>query len=360
MAWERTYGLAEAEYGNAVVHIPGQGFAVAGRTTSKGAGLDDMWLVRLDEAGELLWDRTYGTASSEIANGIALAPDGGFLLVGTGYTPQTSLDWWVVRTDAAGAMQWDKTFATTDADHAFAAVAVAEGGFAVAGVRDRVAKGTGRFWLIRLADDGAVQWEEIYGDLADEQLAYGLVEFPGDGFALAGTASEDFWLVRTDLDGNVLWDRSFDLAGHYDRATALARTADDGLVLAGWSEQGATADFWVVRTDADGEPVWTQAYDREARDLAEDVAVLADGGLVIVGSSQVMGGDTDLWIVRTDAAGALVWQRSFGGAAHDAGNGVAALPNSDLVFVGRTQSQGAGSDDAWALRTDADGLLSCE
>lgn len=361
ITWERTYGAAQAEYGNAIVHIPGAGFAIAGRTSSRGAGGDDMWLVRLDEAGDLLWDRTYGTASTENANGLALAPDGGFLLVGTSFTPQSSLDWWVVRTDADGDLLWDQTFATMNADHAFAAVSVAEGGFAVAGSRDRIAQGSGRFWLIRLADDGAVLWEEIYGDLASEQLAYDLVELPGDGFALAGTADADFWLVRTDLDGNLLWDRAYDFGGgNYDRALGLARTPDGGLALAGWTQKGAGSDYWVVRTDAGGDPLWTHHYDREEGDLAEDVAVLPDGGLVVIGSSRVKDGDADLWLVRTDPDGALVWERSYGGPQYDGGKGVAALPGGQLALVGRTFSQGAGDGDAWALRTDPGGSLACE
>jgi len=358
--WEQTYGGAAADFGNGIVHIPEGGFAIAGRIASKGAGGDDMWLLRLDEEGALLWDRTYGTAGSESANGLALAPDGGFLLVGTSHTQATSLDWWIVRTDSEGVALWDKTFSTMDADHAFAAVAVQAGGFAVAGVRDRVAQGTGRFWLIRLADDGSVQWEKTYGDLGSEQLAYGLVEFPGDGFALAGTASDDFWLVRTDLEGNLLWDQSYDFgAGQYDRATSLVRMPDDGLALAGWTSNGQPSDYWIVRTDAEGEALWTNHYDREVTDLAEDVAVLADGGLVVVGSSQSEG-NGDLWIVRTDPAGAVVWERSYGGAEYDGGYGVVALPDADLAFVGRNSSMGAGADDAWALRTGPEGQLTCE
>lgn len=358
--WERTYGGAALDYGNSVVHLPDGGFAIAGRIASKGAGGEDMWLLRLDEEGELLWDQTYGTADWESASGLALAPDGGFLLVGTRISQATGVDWWIVRTDSEGVELWDRTFSTADDDRAFAAIAVQAGGFAVAGSRDRIGLGTGRFWLIRLADDGATLWEKIYGDLGSEQLAYGLVEYPGDGFAVAGTAAEDFWLVRTDLEGNLLWDRSYDFgAGHYDRATALVRMPDDGLALAGFTSNGSPTDYWIVRTDFDGEPLWTNHYDRGTTDVANDVAVLADGGLVVVGSSHTES-DVDLWIVRTDAAGAVVWERSYGGAESDLGQAVVALPGSDLAFVGYTYSKGAGAGDVWALRTSHTGLLDCE
>ncbi len=361
MTWDRTHGGRKADHGNALVQVPGDGFAIAGRTASKGAGGDDMWLVRIDEAGEALWEQTYGTSGSESANAIALAPDGGFLLAGTSYTAQTSLDWSIVRTTSTGEVMWTRTFTTSDADHAFAAVAVAEGGFAVAGTRDRVAKGTGRFWLIRLDDDGATMWEQIFGDLDKEQLAYDLVEFPGAGFAIAGTAHDDFWLVRTDMAGKKLWDRSYDhdpMA--HDRAMALVRMPDDGLTLAGWSQGASTTDAWVVRTDAAGEPLWNLPLDHEDHDFIEGMAVLPDDGLVLVGHGYSNGQVADLRIYRTEADGMLVWTTQHGGADYDFGLDITVLPNQDLTIVGRTASTGAGDLDLWALRTSPTGHLVCD
>lgn len=356
--WDRTYGGPMAEHGNAIVRVPGGGFAIAGRTLSKGAGDHDMWLVRIDEVGDVLWDKTYGTEASESANGLAMAPDGGFLLVGTTFAQ--GLDWWVVRTASDGTELWKKTFGTAEDDHAFAAVAVSEGGFAVAGVRDRVAKGTGRFWLLRLDDAGGVMWEGIYGSLAAEQLAYDLVEIPQQGFAVAGTAQENFWLVRTDGAGKKLWDRSYDHGPTYDRALALEPMPNGGFALAGWSSGDGFADFWTVRTNAGGDMLWAKAYDGFTFDFAEGMAALADGGLVLVGGSNPMGGSTDLQIVRLDVDGKVIWTRTYGGADYDYGMDVVELPNADLAFVGRTQSKGAGDLDIWTLRTDPAGLLMCE
>lgn len=359
MTWDRTYGGVAAEFGRAIVAVPNGGFAVAGRTASKGAGDNDMWLVRLDEAGDVLWDRTYGTAVSEHANGLVVAPDGGFLVVGNTTTPANSLDWWIVRTDADGNELWDETFSTPDGDHAFAAVAASDGGFAVAGTRDRVGQGTGRFWLIRLDDDGTTLWQRIYGDPAEEQLAYDLVEFPGGGFAVTGTAHEDFWLVRTDEAGNELWNRSYDHdPTTYDRATALVRTPDDGLVLAGWSQGNNSSDYWVVRTDTAGNVLWSTAYDQKDSDFAEDVALLEDGGLLLVGGTAPYAAYGDLWAVRTDADGAILWDRTLGGGDQDHGYGVVAF-SGGLAFVGTTASKGAGDGDVWALRTNSEGLFMC-
>lgn len=361
MTWDHVYGGAQADRGNAVVQVADGGFAIAGRTASSGAGLDDVWLVRLDASGEMLWERTYGTAAAESANGLVVAPDGGFLIVGTTASPQTSLDWYVVRTDAEGDELWTNTFATPDADHAFAAVTVAEGGFAVAGTRDRVAQGTGRFWLIRLDDAGEVLWDSVYGDVAQEQLAYGLVAFPQGGFAVAGTAHEDFWVVRTDADGGVLWDEAYDYdPTTYERATGLVRMPDDGLALTGWIQGDGFTDFWVMRTDADGLAVWDLVHSELDHDLAEGAAVTADGGLVVVGTSRDEGEVDDLRMLRLDDAGALVWSRSYGGADYDGGMDVVVAPNEDIVVVGSTLSKGAGELDAWGLRTSPDGLPDCE
>ena len=314
LTWEVVEGGLEADYANKIVRLDGGGFALAGRTKSKGAGLDDFWLLRLSEEGEVLADFTYGGAAPEVANTIAVAPDESALLAGIIGTQENSLDGLMVGVSSEGDKLWELQLGDGDADYFMAAIPVSAGGFAVAGIRDRVAQGTGYFWLVRVDDNGGLLWTKTYGDDNDEQLAYDLVETEDGGFALAGTNAGDFWLVRTDADGQLIWDKTYG-GPSYERALGVDLFEDGGFALGGWAEENGASDFVLVRTDAAGDLAWQTILDEDYSDLAEDVRVLDDGGVLMVGATRPDGGAADLWMVKVDALGAAVWDRRYGGFA---------------------------------------------
>lgn len=359
LVFDQTHGGTLNDYVNAVVAIPEGGFAAAGRTESFGGGSSDAWLLRLDVDGSVLWEKTFGAETFEALNDLAIMPDGGFALVGITQSQQNSLDWWTIRTDSNGTLLWDAAFGTPNADHA-SSVVVDDSGVTVAGTRDRIGKGTGRFGLIRYDDTGQTIWEKAYGDDVDEQLAYALVATE-DGYAIAGTAYSNFWLVRTDKNGEQLWSQAYDLADNiYERALGLTALSD-GFVLAGWAsltDEPGQSDTWVVRTDELGEKLWDRTFDFAHFEWASDL-VVRDEGFVLTGYTHLDGDNNELMIFAIDGTGELLWQRDFGGAMSDVGNGVALVPNGDLVFAGGTSSKGAGETDAWFLRTSANGTLMC-
>lgn len=358
LTWEVVEGGLDADYVNEVVRLDGAGFALAGRTKSKGAGLDDFWLLRLSEEGDVLADFTYGGAGQEVANTVAFAPDDSALLAGIVATQENSVDGLMIGVSSDGDKLWELQLGDSDADHLMAAIPVGAGGFAVAGIRDRVAQGTGYFWLVRVDGGGGLLWTKTYGDDSDEQLAYDLVETEDGGFALAGTNAGDFWLVRTNADGQLKWDKTYG-GPRYERALGVDLFEDGGFAIGGWAEENGASDFYLVRTDAAGDAVWQTTLDGDHSDLAEDVRVLDDGGVLVVGATRPDGGTADLWMAKVDALGASVWDHRYGGSAYDGGRSVTEAASGDLVVVGRTDSKGAGMADAWALRTAPNGDLRC-
>lgn len=359
ITFDRTYGAELNEYGNAILALADGGFVIAGRNESVGQGMFDAWLVRLSPEGDVLWEELYGTPATENINAIAQAPDGGFVLVGTTHTQQTSLDWWTLRTDPGGNLLWDAVFSSENADHAFAVVAD-DTGVTVAGVRDRIAQGSGRIGLVRYDNDGQEVWQQAYGDDLDEQLGYALVAVDG-GYAVAGTAAKNFWLVRTDGQGTKLWDQSYNLADTiYERALDLV-ALPDGFALTGWAadEQNMNqSDIWLVRTDSDGAMLWNVTHDLDDFDTPESL-IVREQGFVITGDTRKDGDPANLMLMALDNEGAQLWTRSYGGMEHDFGRQVVELKNGNLAIVGRTASKGAGLLDAWVLRTNSEGELTC-
>jgi len=312
LVWAKTYGTEAWETATAVVALP-DGLAVAGLAncdgfecvTDKGNG--DFWLFRTDVDGNLLWEQTYGGQGDDRANALAVLPSGGFALAGRTLSKGAGwADYWLVRTDADGDHVWDKTYGGPEDDEAGALVALADGGFALAGQTWSKGAGWADYWLVRTDAAGESMWNQTYGgSYIDEARA--VVSLGDGGFALAGETWSsgagwaDYWLVRTDSSGNLVWDQTYGGAG-WDGAAALSVLSDGGFALAGYTESkgGGGKDFWLVRTDSQGGEVWDAAAGGALGDAARGLLPFADGSFAVAGHTASSGaGDKDFWLVRT-------------------------------------------------------------
>jgi hypothetical protein len=186
----------------------------------------------------------------------------------------------------------------------------------------------------------------------------------GDGsYVLAGEtkASDDDtwdgWLVRVTADGEPVWGRTCGGAGD-EMLSCIRRTSDGGYVVAGiTSSLGAGGnDALLMKFDSDGNQLWTCTYGGPGMEYAQKVQQTSDGGFIVVGGTQSSGGGSwDAWLVKADAAGNEVWSRTFGGAGSDGARGVQQLADGGYIVVGDTASSGAGAEDIWLCRTDAQG-----
>jgi len=210
------------------------------------------------EASSEMWSQTYGgeygdiTYSFDIAYSLVETSDGGFALAGyTSSFGAGDYDCWLVKTDAYGNMEWNKTYGGESSDAAYSLVETSDGGFAMAGQL------ANEFWLVKIDASGNMIWNQTYG----EGSASSLVETSDGGYALAGetyifgAGLFDFWLVKTDAYGNMEWNQTY--GGEYgDIAHSLVETSDGGYALAGetYSFGAGASDFWLVKTDANGIP----------------------------------------------------------------------------------------------------------
>ncbi len=315
--WTTTLGGAQDDAAHALAPVgtyATQGWIVAGETRSKGAGGADAWLLAIDPKGKLLWDSTFGGAGDDFAYSVVQNGDG---WAAAGWTASNSAganDFWLLRTDAAGVLQWQKSFGGANDERARAVVSVADGGLALAGstlAADPTA--TADAWLVRTDAQGSLLWSQTYGGAGDER-ANGLVAL-ADGFALfgsqiaAGSTNADYWLVRTDLGGNVLWTKTFGGAGQ-DVGLGLVAMPYPGFALVGTttSKGAGGSDGWLVRTDGDGELLWDYAYGGAKDDHLTGIGLVDGGPLAMVGDTLSKGapaGDTKAqrWLLRVDTYG---------------------------------------------------------
>jgi len=360
--WNKTYGGMGDDEALSMVRSSDGGYALAGYANSSGAGDYDFWLVRTDSAGNALWNRTYGGTNTDQAYDLVQTVDGGYALAGVtlsfGFGAGKG-DFWLVKTDASGNAQWNKTYGGTGRDGAYGGlVQTADGGYALAGYTNSFGAGSYDFWLVKTDASGTMQWNKTYGG-THEDVAYSLVQTADGGYALAGDTYSfgagdcNSWLVKTGASGNAQWNKTYGGTNH-DEVLALVQTGDGGYALAGYTDSFGAGfyDFWLVKTGASGNAQWNKTYGGTDYDEALALVQTEDGGYALAGLTSSFGaGSYDFWLVKTDASGNAQWNQTYGGTGGDYANALVQTLDGGYALAGLTDSCGAGSYDFWLVKT---------
>jgi len=358
--WSKTFGGIYTDWAWALVQSSDGGYALAGSTNSISAGYwFDFWLVKTDSTGNAQWNKTYGGAGDDSARALVQSSDGGYALAGTTNSfGAGGEDFWLVKTDASGNAQWNKTYGGTGNDEAYALVQSSDGGYALAGGTGSFGAGSFNLWLVKTDASGNAQWNKTYGG-TEWDYANALVQTSDGGYALAGGKDADSWLVKTDADGDAQWNQTY--GGMYgEAANALVQTVDGGYALAGTTNSfgAGGADFWLVKTDASGNAQWNKTYGGTNADYAHALVQTTDGGYALAGyKPSFAGGGYAFWLVKTDASGNAQWNKTYGGTGIDQAIAYALVQSSDggYALAGWTDSFGVSDYDFWLVKTDASG-----
>jgi len=265
-------------------------------------------------ASSEMWCKTYGGTGVDSAYSLVETSNGGYALAG--YTRSFSVrldDFWLVKTDQYGNVEWNQTYGGRGIDSAYSLVETSDGGYAIAGETSSFGSESPEFWLVKTDSYGNVEWNQTYGGAPSTMsTTYSLVETSDGGYAMAGSIATpywvayyvdylyDFWLIKTDQYGNVEWNQTYNRAER-DVARSLVETSDGGYALAGYTESfGGSADFWLVKTDAHGNMEWNQTYGGTAEELAYSLVETSDGGYAIAGTT-----NDDCWLAKTDEHGVI-------------------------------------------------------
>lgn len=171
-----------------------------------------------------------------------------------------------------------------------------------------------------------------------------------------GAGNQDIWLIKTDGDGDTVWTRTYGTA-YNEFTSSVTQAGDGGFFIAGQTLSGGTnPEVYVFKTDASGNVGWQRTFGGAGRDVAFGADATSDGGCVVVGLTASHGaGAYDAWLIKLDADGDSAWTRTYGGADDDYCYGVKQTPDGGYILAGRTESSGAGGFDAWLIKTDASG-----
>jgi hypothetical protein len=173
-----------------------------------------------------------------------------------------------------------------------------------------------------------------------------------------GAGSADVYLIKTDAAGKKLWDKTFGGSG-FDTAYCVQQTADGGFIVAGRTQSygAGGSDLYLVRTDATGKKLWQKTFGGSLEDEARSVQLTADGGFIIAGfTTRVSTGYTDVYLIKTDANGRKLWQRTFGGSAsYEYANCLQRTKDGGYILAGSREATVSSLADVYLVKTNSEG-----
>ena len=358
--WSNTFGGNQYDICSAVQQTSDGGYILAGKTQSFGAGDYDFWLVKTDANGDSLWSRTFGGMNSDICQSAQQTSDEGYILAGhTGSFGECDSDFWLVKTDADGIFLWDRVFGGDDDDGCYSVQQTSDGGYILAGYSRSFGANNCDYWLLKTNANGDSLWSKIFGG-NDDDVCHSVQQTTDGGYILAGdtwsfgAGSRDFWLVKTDENGDSLWSDSFG-GSQMEVCSSIRQTTDEGYILAGSTQSFGAGykDCWIVKTNENGDSLWSRTFGGEGSESLEDVQQTADGGYILGG--QFLGTNSwDFLLIRTDENGDSLWSMTFGGDDWDICLSLALTSDNGYILAGYTRSFGAGDYDFWLVKTGPD------
>jgi hypothetical protein len=367
ITFQRTYGGTEDDGGQAVVQTADGGYYVVGYTCTSGSSGADVFVIATDPSGEQRWTQVFGgQPADDYGYGVAMTAQGDCLAAGyliTGGHADVALH----GNTADGGQLWIKLYGGSSDDMAYSIARNSDGGFLVAGVTYSFGTGRPNVYVLRTDSLGDTLWTRAYGG-ANEDYAFSARQTVDSGFIICGTTysygagQSDIYLIKTNAAGDTQWTRTYGGAEH-EHGHSVFQTADSGYVICGttYSYGAGDADIWLIRTNADGDTLWTRAFGGDTADLGHSVAQTADHGFILCGQTASFGaGNYDVWLIKTDSTGDTLWTSAFGGGDEDIGYSVQPTTEGGYIVAGMTKSLGEGGADFYLIKTDANGRVAVE
>lgn len=375
ITFQKTLGGSNLDAGYAVVEDTNGGYIIAGTTKSFGAGDLDIYLLKTDVNGNVQWKKTCGNSFYEYSNALIATSDGNYLTAGITASYGNGVYISSIKTDASGIADYHKTIGTIDGySGAYDVKETSDGGYVFSGtsygvdtisidhvylVKTDAYSDTLWTMMLENRENGIQQWQDV---------AQGIEETNDGGFIVAVsagsylTAMNDAMLLRLNSNGTPLWAKTYGGIAD-DVARYVYQTTDGGFLAAGTSRSfgAGGADFYLVKTDANGTLQWAKTYGGSNDEGLLAFSKTSDGGYIACGTTLSFGnGSEDVYLVKINSAGDTAWTKTYGGSSYDGGVAVQQTTDGGYVITGATQSFGQGNRDIYLIKTDANGNSGCD
>jgi len=400
--WEKSYGGKHADYLMDVKPTPDYGFILAGSSLSKKSGNKtednngdlDYWIWKMNEEGELDWQKNFGGSANDLLNCICLTNDGGFILGGTSTSindfdkkslPNGQDDFWIIKLDAAGNEQWQKAIGGEWQDDLKTISQTKDGGYIVGGTSasnksgDKSENSSGGldYWILKLNSKGEIEWQKSYGGTNDDVLRNIEPTYEGGyivaGFSnspLSGTKSQDnngindYWILKLNLKGEIEWQSTIG-GSKDDQLYVVHQTYDKGYILGGSSNSVADfsktksnqseTDFWIVKLKENGEISWQETYNFGKVDILNSLIINDDHTFLLGGYAKgefdykknglnkAVKGTDDYIALKISENGEELWSKIVGSDGEDILNKVIETRDGGYLMAGTSNPQKAST-----------------
>jgi hypothetical protein len=360
--WAKSYGSTSSDRGTAIQQTADGGFVVAGTTYSLGSPYSDVWVVKLNNSGVIEWEKTYGGAGDDGADAIQQTADGGYIV--SGYTDSFgagALDFWILKLDSTGGIEWEKTFGGANNERAFSVQQADDSGYIIAG--STLSFGTGSdIWVIKLNNSGAIEWQKTYGT-ANAESGSSVRQTSDGGYLVAGKTTpplanaSDFLVIKLSSNGTVEWSKTFGTL-NAEEADSIRPTSDGGYIVSGRVNVGAgNSDAWVLKIAGDDTIEWQKTFGGSLGDGALSVRQTSDGEFIFAGYTYSFGsGGGDVWVIKMDSSGTVVWQNAYGTVNQEEGADINETGDGEFIVTGYTRQPNLPID-MWILNIGGDGSI---
>ncbi|MBK6731024.1 MAG: hypothetical protein IPG60_08670 [Bacteroidetes bacterium] len=380
--WQRTYGGNGDDRAQDIIATDDGGYLTIGYTNSTDGdipfthGLNEMLVVKIDSVGNIDWSKTYGGSDSDYGFSVCKGMDGGYLLAGRTQSDDGdvsynhgSSDAWIVKIDDFGNIEWEKSFGgsgyeellniglSDDNHYVLAAISGSDNG----DITDYY--GLSDFWILKINVSGEIIWQKSYGS-SENDIPFSIDQTVDSGYIVAGRTegndgdvtenkgSTDFWIIKLDSVGDLEWQKTYG-GSNSDEAHSIVKKMGAGYICVGttFSNNGDVSGFhgfedvWVISIDSLGGLEWQRAFGGTGGDAGIYNIRIFDSVYIISGGSGIANGDVtannglnDYWILSLDVEGNLNWQKSIGGSATETAFAVSNTIDNNLIVAGYTSS----------------------
>jgi hypothetical protein len=355
--WTRIYGGPQDEYGYSVQQTTDGGYIITGTDKIR------VYLIKTDTHGDTVWTNNYGGVYNNWGYCVQQTNDGGYIISGATMKNESetdSGDVYLIKTDSLGDTSWTRTYGGDYTEQGYSVQQTEDGGYIIAGyTASRSALGEFDVYLIKTDAEGDTVWTKTYGELGDD-YGYSVQQVEDGGYIITGVTTRldstlDVYLIRTNDSGVVKWKKRYG-GTDADCGYSVMQTNDGGYIIVGYTTQGVgnvQNDVFLIKTNSDGDTMWTQTYGGSHDDGGYSVYQTTDGGYIITGSTADIENEShsDVYLIKTDPLGSVVWTQRFGGLDDDGGHSVQQTTDGGYIITGYSGSFTAGNQQIYLIKT---------
>ena len=379
--WHTTYGGKKEDVGKEINSFSDGSFLLSNETQSFGKGGKDIWLIKIDSNGKIIWESTVGGKTDEYAGSTKLKSDKEIFISGHKLMKnkisfrsllflksnnKNNINAFIVKLNYKGKVVWQRdNFEDEKSSVPF--IAVLGKSILIAGQKSTIYNGNGDAWIALLNKDGEKVWEDSFGgrgaDGGNDVLGTSDGGYISVGYTNAyGSGKNDVWIIKTDFNGEKQWSRVY--GGKLDDyGWGVTESDDGGYVIAGetFSFGSGQSDIYLLKIDSNGNMKWNTTFGGLAEDVAYSVVNSNDGGFIVAAQTKSYGkGGSDGMIVKFDSKGIKQWNRLFGGKGLDYLKSITVDSLKGYILAGGSRSFNDGDNQGWVLSVNNDGYLRWE